>query len=82
MLMSKTAIITIRVDPKLKANTDKIFSQLGMTSAQAINMFLKYVELHKNLPFTSYLPTQAPKDHKPFKVKTFNLGDEVISDRY
>lgn len=50
--MGKTAIITTRVDPDLKNTTDQIFAQLGMTTAQAINMFLKQVELTKGLPFT------------------------------
>lgn len=31
--MSKTATITTRVEPELKANADLILSQLGMTTA-------------------------------------------------
>ena len=79
--MSKTAIITTRVDPELKANADEILSQLGMTTAQAISMFLKQVELNRGLPFTPRLPPQASSDHKPFEVKTFNLGSDIMPDR-
>lgn len=80
--MSRTAIITTRVDPILKDNTDQIFAQLGMTTAQAINMFLKQVELMRGLPFTPRLPEQTkPQVLKSFKVKTFDLGMDTMPDR-
>lgn len=79
--MSKTAIITTRVEPELKANADQILSQLGMTTAQAISMFLKQVELNRGLPFTPRLPPQTVNDHKPFEVETFNLGSDIMPDR-
>ncbi|WP_022952247.1 type II toxin-antitoxin system RelB/DinJ family antitoxin [Leucothrix mucor] len=79
--MSKTATITTRVEPELKANADLILSQLGMTTAQAISMFLKQVELNRGLPFTPRLPPQTTSDHKPFKVQAFNLGSDIMPDR-
>ncbi|PWR00729.1 type II toxin-antitoxin system RelB/DinJ family antitoxin [Leucothrix pacifica] len=79
--MSKTAIITTRVEPELKANADQILSQLGMTTAQAISMFLKQIELNRGLPFTPRLPPQTANDHKPFEVETFNLGSDIMPDR-
>ena len=79
--MSRTAIITTRVDPALKANAEKVLAQLGMTTAQAITMFLKQVELQHGLPFTPRLPPQAIHVDKPFKVETFSLGSEVMPDR-
>lgn len=79
--MSKTAIITTRVEPELKANADQILSQLGMTTAQAISMFLKQIELNRGLPFTPRLPPQVSSNHKPFEVQTFNLGSDVMPDR-
>jgi DNA-damage-inducible protein J len=80
--MNKSAIITTRVDPNLKANAEQILEQLGMTTAQAITMFLKQVELTKGLPFIPRLP-QATNNQasKPFKVQTFNLGSDVTPDR-
>ena len=49
--MAKTATITTRVDPELKANIEEILNQLGMNTTQAINMFLKQLELRRGLPF-------------------------------
>jgi len=86
--MSKTTIITTRVDPALKQNAEHILAQLGITPAQAITMFLKQVELNRGLPFTPRLPpplNKAPR--KTFKVESVALGestperDELYSER-
>ncbi|MEB4592509.1 type II toxin-antitoxin system RelB/DinJ family antitoxin [Candidatus Thiothrix sp. Deng01] len=79
--MSRSAIITTRVDPELKANAEQVLAQLGMTTAQAITMFLKQIELQRGLPFTPRLPTQNVQTHKPFKVETFSLGSDTTPDR-
>ncbi len=80
--MSKTSVITTRVDPELKSNAEEILSSLGMTTAQAITMFLKQVELNQGLPFTPRLPVHHMNtQQKPFEVKTFSLGEDVVPDR-
>jgi len=56
--MSKTSVITTRVDPELKSNAEHILLELGMTTAQAITMFLKQVELNRGLPFAPRLPSR------------------------
>lgn len=61
--MSKTATITTRVEPELKENAEKILKQLGINTTQAINIFLKQVELKKGLPFDVQLPA-SPVKHK------------------
>lgn len=79
--MSRSAVITTRVDPELKTNAEQVLAQLGMTTAQAITMFLKQVELQRGLPFTPRLPAQNTQTHKPFKAETFSLGSDAIPDR-
>lgn len=79
--MSRTAVITTRIDPMLKANAEQVLAQLGMTTAQAITMFLKQIELQRGLPFTPRLPAQPMRVHKPFKAETFSLGSNVMPDR-
>jgi len=39
--MAKTDTIHMRVSPDVKLAADSILSQLGITTADAINMFLK-----------------------------------------
>ena len=79
--MSRTAVITTRIDPILKANAEQVLAQLGMTTAQAITMFLKQIELNRGLPFTPRLLPQATHVYKPFKAETFSLGSDVMPDR-
>jgi DNA-damage-inducible protein J len=52
----KTRMIHARVDPKLKASAEKVFSKIGISTAEAIRLFLKQVQLHKGLPFAVAIP--------------------------
>jgi DNA-damage-inducible protein J len=54
--MSKTTMITARVDPKLKRETEKVLKGLGLTTSQAITLFFNQVSLRKGLPFAIALP--------------------------
>lgn len=49
-------MVRARVDPKLKTETDRIFSELGISTTDAIRMFLAQVKLHRGLPFPIGLP--------------------------
>ena len=85
--MAKTETITVRVNPELKENAERIFSDLGLTSSQAINLFLHQVELLSGLPFSVRLPTpneetiQAINDaHNNVNLTTVNSVDDLFSD--
>lgn len=54
--MSDT-MVSARVDADLKDETDKIFSELGITTTEAIRMFLAQVKLRRGLPFPVSLPS-------------------------
>ena len=54
--MSKTAVITARIEPGLKESVEQIFDRLGITTTQAITLFLRQVELQQGLPFTLKVP--------------------------
>ena len=54
--MSKTAVITARIDPVLKESVEQVFERLGLTTTQAITLFLRQVELQQGLPFTLKIP--------------------------
>jgi len=49
-------MIHARLDPKLKKTTERIFLKLGITTTEAIRLFLKQVELHEGLPFPVAIP--------------------------
>ena len=49
--MEKSATISMRIDCQLKSETEDIFQQLGMTTTEAIKIFLAAVRNRKGLPF-------------------------------
>lgn len=49
-------MITARVDPKLKRETEKILRDLGLTTTQAITLFFNQINLRKALPFAVAIP--------------------------
>lgn len=49
--MPKTATINMRVSPEIKADAESIFSSLGMTLTEAINVFLHKSIMEGGLPF-------------------------------
>ena len=55
--MAKTDTIHMRVSPEVKSEADSILSRLGITTTDAINMFLNQVILRGGLPFEVRLPT-------------------------
>jgi DNA-damage-inducible protein J len=56
--MSKNAVISARIEDKLKRNAESILSKLGITPSEAITIFYKQVELRKGLPFEVKIPNK------------------------
>ncbi len=73
--MAKTAMITTRVEPELKADTEKILQSLGISTTEAINLFLSQVRLRKGLPFDVKIPNKATMK----AMKDAEEGDELNS---
>ena len=55
---TETQMIHARIDPKLKKSAERVFSKLGITTTEAIRLFLKQVELHQGLPFPISIPNE------------------------
>ena len=49
--MAKTAILRTRVDPEKVAAAEQVFSKLGISLGDAINLFLGQVSIQKGIPF-------------------------------
>jgi DNA-damage-inducible protein J len=60
--MSKDKAIQVRVEADFKEEVEAILSELGLSTSQAVGMFLKQVKILKGLPFDVRLP------HKPNKL--------------
>ena len=51
--------IQIRTDAEVKANADSIFSKLGITLSDGINIFLRQVNMYGGFPFEVKLSDTA-----------------------
>ena len=83
--MSKTAVVTARIDPDLKRSAEHVFTKLGLNTTQAITMFFKQVELQQGLPFVVRVPNQATKTaldeaQARSNLTSFNTVDELFED--
>ncbi|OHD86483.1 MAG: hypothetical protein A3I60_01370 [Sulfuricurvum sp. RIFCSPLOWO2_02_FULL_43_45] len=57
--MSLDATIRARCDAELKNTAEAIFKELGITTSQAINMFLAKVKIEKGIPFELKIPNET-----------------------
>ena len=53
------AVVRARIDAGLKADTEKVFANLGMDMTSAIRIFLNQVRLHQGLPFSVTMPDNS-----------------------
>jgi DNA-damage-inducible protein J len=54
----KTRMVHARIDPRLKRSAERIFTRMGISTTEAIRLFLKQVELHQGLPFAVSIPNE------------------------
>ncbi len=66
--MNKTATVRARVEPGLKSDVEKLLSQLGVTTTEAITMFYNQIRLRQGLPFSVEVPNALTR-------KTFDATD-------
>ena len=57
----KDAVVKARIEPSLKRETEIILEGLGISTTEAIRMFLTQVRLHKGLPFEVRMPNAATR---------------------
>ena len=55
-LMAKSDVIHMRIEPEVKSGAEAILRRLGMSTTDAIGIFLNQVILRGGLPFEVKLP--------------------------
>lgn len=85
MLVAKDSVVRARVEPALKKNAERVLAQLGLSTSQAITLFLRQIELRKGLPFPVEIPNADTS--KTFhdtdngrNLKRFDRADELFED--
>jgi len=55
-MTNKTSTIHLRVEPAIKADVEKLLDRLGLSTTDAINIFLNQIILTGGLPFPVKVP--------------------------
>ena len=89
--MAKTSSMHIRVNPEIKKEVEKILGNLGMTSTEAINIYLRQIIINSGIPFEIKCPkfskdleealqeTEEIEKH-PEKYKKYSNVNELMED--
>jgi DNA-damage-inducible protein J len=81
--MRKTTTVRATVESKLKAEAEAVLQKLGLTTSQAITIYLKQITLYKGIPFEIKIPNEttikALEDAKQKKnLKVFKSAEELF----
>ena len=81
--MAKTAVIHARTEPNIKTQAENILKTLGLSTTDAINMFLYQVIINNGLPFevkiTNKETLEALKDSKENKnINVYDSFDDFL----
>jgi DNA-damage-inducible protein J len=84
-IMPKTTVISARIDPELKQGAEKVFKELGLTTAQAITLFYKQVELVRGLLFVVRVPNKVTVEaleqaRTRQGLESYNTLDDLFED--
>ena len=67
--MPKTTTIQARINPKVKAEAQKILNSLHISMSEAISIYLTQITLHNGIPFDVTIPNKLT-------IKTIEKADE------
>ena len=67
--MAKTLTLHTRIEPEVKEKADEILNGLGISTTEAINMFLRQVIRYRGIPLDLRITEDNP-------AKTNNIGEK------
>ena len=74
--MAKTETVRARVEPELKRDAEAVLSELGLSTSEAITLFLRQITLRRGLPFPVHIPNQETRE------AIAGLGDATDLESY
>jgi len=88
--VSRTAVLNLRIEPKIKADAEELFGSFGLTVTDAVNVFLRQSLMRGGFPFeiVQYKPnavTQAAIEEAEHLLhdtdaKSFTSMEELRAD--
>ena len=80
--MPKTANINLRIEPDIKAQADAVFSSLGISITDAINVFLHASIMEGGFPFQPKQPRYNRETLMAMQEARDIMAGEVEAKRY
>lgn len=71
-MATKTAVVTARIQPEIKAQAEAILEQLGVPASVFIDMCYRQVVMHGGIPFSIQIPYQLSDEDRQFKEMIHN----------
>ena len=79
---AKSGYINARIEPKLKKNAEAVLDKIGLSTTDAVTIFLKQVVAHKGMPFAVKIPNRetikALRDAEAGKTESFTGSPEEL----
>lgn len=80
--MPKTANINLRIEPEVKAKADEVFSSLGLSVTDAINVFLHASIMEGGFPFQPKQPQYNRETRMAIEEARDIMAGKVDAKRY
>ncbi|MFB0515705.1 MAG: type II toxin-antitoxin system RelB/DinJ family antitoxin [Candidatus Neomarinimicrobiota bacterium] len=71
--MARNASISVRMEPSLKRDAEKVLRNLGLPASQAVTLFFRQIVLQNGLPFEVKLPNKVTREALQDAVKGRDL---------
>jgi len=78
--MALTATVRARVDEQLKQEVEEIFKRIGLTTSQAITLFMNRVKLDRGIPFDLKVPND--KTLQAMKEADERIGETISYEEF
>jgi len=59
--MSKTEIMQVNIEPKLRHEVEEILQKMGLTVSEAIDLFYRQIRQNKRIPFQVKTPNATTR---------------------
>ena len=60
--MAESTVVVAAINPDLKSEAERVFSDLGLTAAEAITLFYEQVADQRKVPFPVLMPNAETVD--------------------
>jgi DNA-damage-inducible protein J len=80
VIMALDATVRARVDAQLKKDVEQILSEIGLSTSQAITLFLKGIKRERGIPFELKIPNEETLQAMEEAEKGINMEEITLEE--